>query len=337
MARTFGSLYLAGAAVGGLSLVATSPAGRNDLVLGVMCAVALLVAVTLFVVYRRTLMWGFQVATAIGSLMIAAATAGGSAGAEGGYGVFYVWVVLLAFLFFRFPAAIAQTAFAAAAYAVVLIARDSEFAFNYVIGLVAVSGAAGAIVGLLRTRVEALATNLTSQANTDPVTAIANRRSFESRFDFELMVADEAVRSLSLVICDLDRFKRVNDQLGHEEGDAALRRAAAAIVDAVRSVDIVFRLGGEEFAVLLPSTDTLEAHAVAERIRVSIQEDFVNYSVPVTVSCGVATRRKGGLDRKQLLRAADEALYRAKAAGRNRTVAYDAESDDDSELAKSVK
>jgi diguanylate cyclase (GGDEF)-like protein len=336
MARTFGSLYLAGAVVGGLSLLVTSPAGRNDLVLGVMSAVALLLAVTLFVVYRRTPMWGFQVATAIGSLMIAAATAGGSAGAEGGYGVFYVWVVLLAFLFFRFPAAIAQTAFAAGAYAVVLVARDSEFAFNYVIGLVAVSGAAGAIVGLLRTRVETLAMNLTSQANTDPVTAIANRRSFESRLDFELMVADEAVRSLSLVICDLDRFKTVNDQLGHEEGDDALRRAAAAIVAAVRSIDIVFRLGGEEFVVLLPNTDTLEAYAVAERIRVSIQDEFADYSVPVTVSCGLGTRRKGGFDRKQLLRAADKALYRAKGAGRNRSVAYDPEFGD-SDIARPVK
>jgi diguanylate cyclase (GGDEF)-like protein len=321
MARTFGSLYLAGAVVGGLSLVVTDPAGRNNLVLGLMSAVALALAVTLFVVYRRTPMWGFQVATAMGSLMIATATAGGSVGAEGGYAVFYVWVVLLAFLFFGYPAAIAQTAFAAGAYAAVLIARDSEFAFNYVIGLVAVSGAAGAVVGLLRTRIEALATNLTSQANTDPVTAIANRRSFESRFDFELLVAEEAVRSLSLVICDLDRFKTVNDQLGHEEGDAALRRAAAAIVDAVRSVDIVFRLGGEEFAVLLPGTDVLEAYAVAERIRVSVRKDFAEYAVPLTVSCGVATRRKGGFDRKALLRAADDALYRAKGAGRDRVVA----------------
>ena len=108
-------------------------------------------------------------------------------------------------------------------------------------------------MGLLRSRVETLALKtLASQANTDPVTAIADGRSFESRFDFELMVADEAVRPLSLVICDLDRFKTVNDRLGHEEGDAALRRAAAAIVETVRSVDIVFRLGGEEFAVLLP-------------------------------------------------------------------------------------
>jgi diguanylate cyclase (GGDEF)-like protein len=335
MARTFGSLYLVGAVVGALSLLVTSPAGRNDLVLGVMSAVALLVAVTLFVVYRHTPMWGFQLATAIGSVMIAAATAGGSAGAEGGYGVFYVWVVLLAFLFFSFPAAIAQTAFAAAAYAVVLVVRDSEFAFNYVLGLVAVSGAAGAIVGLLRTRVESLAANLTNQANTDPVTAIANRRSFESRFDFELMVADEAGGSLSLLICDLDRFKTVNDQLGHEEGDDALRRAAAAIVRAVRSIDIVFRLGGEEFAVLLPSTDVLEAYAVAERLRLSIEDDFAEYPVPLTASCGVATRRRGGFDRKQLLRAADDALYRAKGAGRNKSVPYDPEFD--SERARSVK
>ncbi len=134
------------------------------------------------------------------------------------------------------------------------------------------------------------------------------------------MVADEAGGSLSLVICDLDRFKKVNDQLGHEEGDDALRRAAAAIVRAVRSIDIVFRLGGKEFGVLLPNPDTLEAYAVAERIRLSIQDDFAEYPVPLTASCGVATRRKGSFDRKRLLRAADDALYRAKGAGRNRSV-----------------
>ena len=127
------------------------------------------------------------------------------------------------------------------------------------------------------------------------------------------------------------------DQLGHEEGDAALRRAAAAIVGAVRSVDIVFRLGGEEFAVLLPGTDVLEAYAVAERIRTSVRDNFAEYAVPVTVSCGVATRRKGGFDRKSLLRAADDALYRAKGAGRDRTVTYDAEGEEDSVLASSVK
>ena len=323
MARTIGTLYLVGALVGGLSLLVPDSGNRDDTVLAVISVTALLVGSALFVFYRRTPMWAFQVAVALGSVVLATATAGGSTGAEGGYAVFYVWVVLLAFLFFSFPAAVLQTVFAAATYAVVLLARDTDFAFNYILGLVAVSGAAGAIVGLLRERVEGLAMNLASQAHTDPLTAIANRRSFEGRFDFELMVADEAGTSLSLVICDLDSFKAVNDVLGHEEGDHALRLAASSIVGAVRSVDIVFRLGGEEFAVLLPHTDGLEAYAVAERIRAAVRIAFEGYQVPLTISCGVATRQADGVGRKELMRTADKALYRAKRAGRDRTVSYD--------------
>jgi diguanylate cyclase (GGDEF)-like protein len=323
MARTFGTLFLVTAVVGGISLVVSDAGNRHDQVLAAISGIALLLSVPLFVVYRRMPIWGFQVACAVGSVMIAAATAGGSTGAEGGYALFYVWVVLLAFLFFSFPAAIAQAAFAALTYAVVLVARDTAFGFNYELGLVSVSGAAGVIVGMLRSRVEALATNLADQANTDPVTAIANRRSFESRFDFELITTDETDRPLSLVVCDLDRFKAVNDELGHEEGDAALRLAAATIVSEVRSDDVVFRMGGEEFAVLLPSTEALEAHAVAERIRMAIRDAFRDFEVPVTVSCGLATRFAGGPDRKGLLRAADHALYQAKRAGRDRTVSHD--------------
>jgi diguanylate cyclase (GGDEF)-like protein len=337
MARTFGTLFLVAAAVGGLSLIVGSNGNRDDSVLAVVSGVALLVGSGLFVVYRRTPLWAFQVVMVIGSAMIAAATAGGSTGAEGGYAVFYVWVVLLAFLFFPFPAAVAQAVFAALSYGVVLIARDTEFAFNFELGLVAVSGAAGAVVGMLRSRVETLAMNLASQAHTDPVTAIANRRSFESRFDFELLTADQTGRALSLVICDLDRFKAVNDELGHEEGDAALRLAATTIAGAVRSVDIVFRLGGEEFAVLLPNTEALEAFAVAERLRLAIRDAFMDHEVPVTVSCGVATRAAEGIDRMALLRAADHALYHAKRAGRDRTVTHDPAVDHQSLPANSVK
>jgi diguanylate cyclase (GGDEF)-like protein len=323
MARTFGTLFMVAALVGGLSLLVSDNGNRDDVVLGVISYVSLLLSVLLFVVYRRTPIWAFQMACALGSVMIAVAAAGGSSGAEGGYAIFYVWVVLLAFLFFSFPAATGQAAFAALSYAVILVARGTEFGFNFELGLVAVAGAAGAIVGMLRSRVERLASNLADQANTDPVTAIANRRSFESRFDFELMTAEEADRPLSLVVCDLDRFKAVNDELGHEEGDAALRLAAGTIVRAVRSVDVVFRMGGEEFAVLLPNTEALEAYAVAERLRLAIREAFQDFEVPVTVSCGLATRFAGGPDRKELLRAADHALYHAKRAGRDRTVSHD--------------
>jgi diguanylate cyclase (GGDEF)-like protein len=85
----------------------------------------------------------------------------------------------------------------------------------------------------------------------------------------------------------------------------------------------VFRLGGEEFAVLLPHTEGLEAYAVAERIRNAVRDVFDGHQVPLTVSCGVATRPSGGVGRKELLRAADGALYRAKRAGRDRTITYD--------------
>jgi diguanylate cyclase (GGDEF)-like protein len=323
MARTFGTLFLVGAGVGLISLLFNGDRNGDDGVLAALSGLALLLGIGLFVVYRRTPIWVFQVATVLASLIIAAATAGGSSGAEGGFAVFYVWVVLVAFLFFSFRTAVAQATFAAVSYGAVLLARDSEFGFNFELGLVAVSGAAGAIVGMLRSRFENLATNLATQAHTDPVTAIANRRSFESRFDFELLTADQDGRALSLVICDLDRFKTVNDELGHAEGDAALRLAAETIVGAVRSIDIVFRLGGEEFAVLLPNTEALEAYAVAERLRLAIRDAFIDHEVPVTISCGLATRSPNGFDRKSLMRAADHALYHAKRAGRDRTITHD--------------
>src|SRR5262249_18521710 len=147
---------------GAVSLLVPDSGNRNDTVLAVISATALLIGSALFVTYRRTPMWTFQLSIALGSVMLAAATAPGSSGAEGGYAVFYVWVVLLAFLFFSFPSAVLQTIFAAGTYAAVVIARDTEFAFNYILGLAAVSGAAGAIVGLLRERVEGLAMNLAS-------------------------------------------------------------------------------------------------------------------------------------------------------------------------------
>jgi diguanylate cyclase (GGDEF)-like protein len=327
MARSIGSLYVMGALIGAITLVAL-PGGsdRDDMMIGVLSLVGLTTGILFFVLYERAPMWLFQLGTAAGSLLIAGATVAGPSGAEGSFEVFYVWVVLVAFLFFDPRAAILQSLFAAATYAVVLIIEDVEFAATYLVGLIAVLGAAGTVVGFLRWRLEELAANLANEAHTDPVTAIANRRSFESRFDRELMVADQAGRSLSLVICDLDRFKTVNDELGHDEGDEALKRAAAAIVGAVRSVDVVFRLGGEEFAVLLPETGVLEAYAVAERIRAAVRDAFIDYQVPLTVSCGVATRDPRTFSRRALLRAADEALYQAKRDGRDRTVVHDPDS-----------
>jgi diguanylate cyclase (GGDEF)-like protein len=324
MARTFGTLYLVAGLVATVSVAVPDPGTRSDGVLAGVGVLALLVGMAFFVIYRRTPMWAFYLGTAGGALFIAAATAGGSKGAEGGYAIFYVWVVLLAFLFFRFRPAVLLTAFAASSYAAVLIARDVEFAFNYILGLVAVLGAAGAVVGLLRGRLEQLNTHLASEASTDALTGVANRRGFDQRFELELGRAARHGRTLSLIVCDLDRFKAVNDELGHEMGDDALRRAAARIAASVRSIDAVSRIGGEEFAVLLPEASPMEAYVVAERIRKGLLEEFADHPVALTASCGVASQ-DGGFDGRGLLRAADGAMYRAKHAGRNCTAVDGAE------------
>jgi diguanylate cyclase (GGDEF)-like protein len=148
-----------------------------------------------------------------------------------------------------------------------------------------------------------------------------------------------------LIVCDLDRFKAVNDELGHGAGDAALQQAAATIAASVRSIDAVSRIGGEEFAVLLPDASPMEAYVVAERLRMRIVEEFSARPVPVTASCGLATMNPTGhpsaspaerlgtsLDEKSLMDAADLALYMAKGRGRNCTFTYEGSTPAESSL-----
>jgi diguanylate cyclase (GGDEF)-like protein len=124
---------------------------------------------------------------------------------------------------------------------------------------------------------------------------------------------------VSVIVCDLDHFKRVNDELGHDAGDVALRRAAIAIRDSVRKIDAVGRLGGEEFGIVLPAADAEQAMAVAERVRAGVKRAFVGHEVHLTISSGVATRIGGG-SREGLLRSADHAMYEAKRLGRDRAL-----------------
>ncbi len=159
-------------------------------------------------------------------------------------------------------------------------------------------------------------------ANTDTLTGLSNRRHFTATLEAELRRALRHERPLSLIVLDLDRFKQVNDQHGHAMGDRVLVSSARAIEDVVREVDLVGRLGGEEFAVLVPETDLSGAFRLAERIRANIAASGVVDSrgepLRVTASLGVAALGVSGSDADSLLLAADDALYRAKANGRNR-------------------
>lgn len=324
MARTFGTIYIVAAVIGWTLLVIGEQHGRQDWVIAALSAAATLIGALCFVGYRRLPVWLFHTLLVTGSLMITAGVAGGSQGAEGVYALYYVWVAFLGFLFLRQRAAIAHVALALVAFAAVMIARDAAFTINFVVAATFVVATSGVVVGLLRARLEQLAADLASEAHTDSLTGVANRRGFDDRFKLEVARAHRDGHPLSLIVCDLDRFKAVNDQLGHEEGDSALRRAAAAIAASVRSIDAVSRLGGEEFAVLLPNASEAEAFAIAERVRLGVLEEFADHPVPLTASCGLASIEDGAPDPSGLFQAADAALYRAKRSGRNVTIAAEA-------------
>jgi diguanylate cyclase (GGDEF)-like protein len=159
------------------------------------------------------------------------------------------------------------------------------------------------------------------QAHTDELTGLANRRAFVEIGTAATDQARRYHRPLALLMMDVDHFKRINDTYGHAGGDAALRAAAGALREAARRADTAGRLGGEEFALLLPETTAAQAAVVAERIRRDVAAITVphgNTPIRFTCSIGVAEQTPAISDLDALLRAADEAMYQAKALGRDR-------------------
>jgi len=180
---------------------------------------------------------------------------------------------------------------------------------------------ATALVGrrldLKRHRAEAELRNL---ARHDPLTGLLNRRSMDYALPQRYARARSAERPITLMMCDLDHFKTLNDEHGHAAGDQVLRRTAERVSAAVRDSDLVFRYGGEEIAVLL-DCGPADAIRIAEKIRESVKAASRRAAdaelPPVTISIGVATSEAGATQLGQILAAADETLYNAKDAGRD--------------------
>ncbi|MEV4423069.1 diguanylate cyclase [Patulibacter sp. NPDC049589] len=164
------------------------------------------------------------------------------------------------------------------------------------------------------------------EAHTDPLTGLANRRRFDELLASAVDAAEREGRPLSLLALDLDHFKAVNDQHGHGIGDEVLKATAQALREAVRGGDVAARLGGEEFAVVMPHADVEGARILAERLRLAVGALHVptpDGDVRFTTSVGAATVSGPSIDGPALVAAADEALYAAKRSGRNRTVSAD--------------
>jgi diguanylate cyclase (GGDEF)-like protein len=167
------------------------------------------------------------------------------------------------------------------------------------------------------------------QAVTDELTDLANRRRFMEALQQDVARSDRFAAPLSLVLFDLDHFKEINDRCGHQTGDDVLRSAAAVIRARVRETDLAARVGGEEFAVIVPGTELSGAALLAENLRRDLAEqvEVADLRGTVTASFGVAAHRSGE-SAELLIGAADRALYRAKAEGRNRVCLEEPEAHD---------
>jgi diguanylate cyclase (GGDEF)-like protein len=183
-------------------------------------------------------------------------------------------------------------------------------------------------IGIRRARlIDNLARDLDRMSREDPLTSIANRRVFDLRLRREWQQSTRTGAPMSLLMIDIDHFKRFNDSLGHQAGDECLKRVAGVLAEtAARSTDLPARYGGEEFAVVLPVTDEAGAEQVAKTILYRVQRLNVLHpdskTAPhVTISIGVATLiATSAKAESELVKVADRALYRAKKQGRNRVV-----------------
>lgn len=160
-------------------------------------------------------------------------------------------------------------------------------------------------------------------AHTDPLTGVLNRSTLESVFQKETALTKRHSSALSLLMLDIDFFKKVNDTFGHAAGDEALKNLTKCIQDTVRESDPIFRLGGEEFAILLNDTDTTGANLLAERLRAAVESTLIEHgenTFNMTVSIGLTQYIDNG-DLESTMQRADNALYTAKDSGRNKVVA----------------
>jgi diguanylate cyclase (GGDEF)-like protein/putative nucleotidyltransferase with HDIG domain len=243
------------------------------------------------------------------------------------HALFYLWVILYSGYFLSRRATVIQLALAVAGYAVVLeyAAHPPQHTLEEWLLTFGSLVVACVLVLTLRRHVDDTVGGLADAARTDPLTGLLNRRGFEEAFELELERARRGDGKLSVVIGDLDHFKHVNDRFGHHVGDRALARTSEILHEEKRRIDTVARLGGEEFALIVPDTVDRRSFMLAERLRHAVRDEFTDDAVKVTVSFGVASFPHHGTTRQELLGAADDALYAAKELGRDRTVIYSRE------------
>jgi diguanylate cyclase (GGDEF)-like protein/putative nucleotidyltransferase with HDIG domain len=310
-----------------------SPPTSHEGGLILMAVAASAMAALMLAAGDRMPAWGFHGFAAGGMLMVTG-TIYYSEPATSPYAFLYLWVALYALYFFTPTKAALHILSIAVAYAAVLAADlatghkegglltamgEAAPRWTFTVGTLVV---AVVFVRLLKDRLDRLVARLADAVREDPLTRLRNRRGFDETFELEIERARRRGGMVSLVLGDLDHFKDVNDRFGHPRGDEVLRRTAEILQATNRRIDLSARVGGEEFAVLLPDSDERGAHIAAERMRRAVGEAFADDPLPLTISFGVASFPAHGETTEDLMESADRALYTAKEIGRDCSVIF---------------
>lgn len=253
-----------------------------------------------------------------GATMVAFAVATTHGPGDGA--ILYILPVLWESYFFGRRGALLIVAWVAVAHGLAVISMPpGEGYFDRWLDVVAVAAVVAAVVELLSMRNRRLLAQLAAEAKVDNLTGLLNRRGFAERAAAEIARARRELGWIGVASFDLDHFKAVNDEYGHDVGDQVLVRVAKLFREELRDSDVLARMGGEEFIALLPGERLEDVETMAERIRHAVQVSAHPGGPTVTVSAGVAAAvAPESID--NLLRSADRALYEAKFSGRNRTM-----------------
>jgi diguanylate cyclase (GGDEF)-like protein len=316
MARFGALLFGGGGAITALGLLLPHQPEVDALGLAAVAGGSVVIGAALVFAGERMPAWLYPVLPAAGTVLVSLGLLFNGerhGGPAGGDEMYYLWVALYSAYFLGRVATTAHVALIAVAYAATLVAVDpGPIGLSRWLSTVGLVVGSAVVVHLLSERIGRLVGELQVAARTDGLTGLPNRRAFEEHFAREVARATRTHRPFALLLADIDRFKELNDRDGHLAGDAALSALGRVLPAELRGNDVPARVGGDEFAVLLPELDAEEARQMGSRLSRAITERMRAAGAPLSLSFGVAVFGSDGQTLDDLIRTADKALYAAK-------------------------
>ena len=325
LARPFRVMFAAGGALTLAHLALPANGRSHDVLIAAIACTCFAIAGVLHAAGGRLPAWSYQVLLTVASFLTAVVVYA-SGDATSAYTSFFFWIAICAFYYFDDAESAELGAVLLIAIALAVAANPDSIArvpdVNWVFNTCLLA-AAGALLGRMgRMRMTTLEDRVSQAARTDSQTGLYNRRGFEEALRVEFERAQRTNRSFTVLVGDIDGFRRINDSFGAHAGDLALQYIGTIIRRAKRRIDIAARLGEDEFALLLPETSEHAGYVVAERIRHELKTSFAAEPVALTISVGVVNWPLHQGSPRALITAGEQALLLAKELGGDRSAMY---------------